>query len=311
VSALFIIDPTLRLEGVVTLARWGFDIAAVWGLLGVAGIYALARVTGTRLNGPAWYALGSAVVMIALGPVLIRFPELKRQQVFLSLFWIAGTQLVVAASARSAGSSLARDDAERLRLDNAIRLMAHLAPAGALAHVLVSMNAFDEDLHLAHLVPLLALAPMRARSEVRTWIYAALLLLVMAPQHQALLPCAALLLVVLTYKAHLLVRPRLYVGAVLCLHLVLVAHSHTHAAFPFGASAPWMLTTSIALLLGLAVRYRMPLALACAALLWHFGKPPGHALTIGQWGALLLALGFVALIYALQRDVRRAREQSP
>ncbi|HEX2676926.1 MAG TPA: hypothetical protein VHM19_09810, partial [Polyangiales bacterium] len=84
VSAVFIVDPTLRLEGVVTLERWGFELAGLWGALGLAGIYATARATGTRLNSSAWYSLGCAVVLIAAGPVLLRLPELLRRNVFLS-----------------------------------------------------------------------------------------------------------------------------------------------------------------------------------------------------------------------------------
>lgn len=310
-SALFIVDPTLRLEGVVTLERWGFAIAALWGLLSLGGVYGVARVTGTRLNGSAWYAIGSAVLLIAAGPVLIRVPELDRQHVFLSLWWIVGTQLFIANSARSAGSKLATDAGGLLRVDRAIRLIAHLAPLGALAHVIVSMQAFDVIPHPVHLIPLLALAPLRARDEARTWVYAALLMLLMSAEQQTLLPCAALLAVIGTYKGHVLDRPRLYVGAVLCVHLVMGAYGYTGIRWKFVCIEPWMLATSIALLLALAARYRMPSAVVAAAALWHFGKPPGHSITTAQWGGLLLALGFAALIYALVRDVKRATRDLP
>ncbi|HEX2679083.1 MAG TPA: hypothetical protein VHM19_20680, partial [Polyangiales bacterium] len=169
-----------------------------------------------------------------------------------------------------------------------------------------SVKAFDEVPHPVHLLPLLALVPLRARDELRTALFAALLMFVMSGEHQTLLPCAGLLAVVLAYKGHLLQRPRLFVGAVLCLHLVMGAYGKNHHTYHFLMSEPWMLTTNIAILLALAARYRMPLAAAAAALLWHYGKPPGQDLTITQWGSLLLAVGFAALIYAVAREVKRA-----
>jgi hypothetical protein len=264
-----------------------------------------------RLNASAWYAIGSAVVLIAAGPVLIRLPDVLRSPVFLSFWWVIATQLVVANSARSASSTLAIDANGRLRADRAIRLIAHLVPFGALGHVLVSMSAFDENLGLAHFLPLLAIVPLRARDEAQTWVYAGFLMLIMSAQHQTLLPCAGLLVVVLIYKGYLLDRPRLSLGAVLCLHLVMGACGHTNVNHGFGMVEPWMLATSIGLLLCLAARYRMPLAAIAAGLLWYFGKPPGPTLTAVQWGGLLLVLGFGALVYALVRDVKRASRDLP
>jgi MoxR-like ATPase len=137
-------------------------------------------------------------------------------------------------------------------------MLAHFAPMGALAHVLVSMAAFDERLHLVHFMPVMALLPLRAFNEARAALYAGCLLFIMSWQHQTLLRCAGLLAVVLAYKGYVLGTPRLYIGAVLCLHLVMGAYGHTQANYVLGAAAPWMLGVSGALLVGLAALFRMP-----------------------------------------------------
>jgi hypothetical protein len=274
----FLFDVTFRTEALASVGHELLAASVLCGALFGVKLWLVARALRVRLpflHGAAW-TLGG--VMLALGPQLIR-----NDRVLIAASWLGIALIAIAVWSRPV-----------LRMRVALDHWGHIVAGRMTAiaplfwallywtHVLAWCGIYDLALTPLCLAPAVVLVPFIVRGEWQTWIAAAIAMAVMWSSPAAF----ALLAAGLALKAHQHGLPRLYIAAVMAAYM---------AGPKWIAPALWISLATVGVLVLLAWRFRLRSALAAALIFAVPALVPWLPAKAGQWGALLVAAGFVAL----------------
>lgn len=283
VALAFAFDLTFRTEALASVGTRVLGASVLWGALLAIKLALVARALRVRL--PRMHAAGwtLAGLMLAIAPHLIADEVVDRRIVLTAACWL-GIGLVALVFRLQPRLTLraALDDWGKIV---AGRLTALIPPGWAVLywlHIAAWCGIYELRVTPLCFAPAVLFVPFAVRSEAATWVAAAIVLAVGAH----LPPVAVLLALGLALKAHRQGMPRLHVAALVAAYL---------AGPKWLAPDAWVSIVASAALAMLAWRYRLPTALGAAlAVAVPLVLPwlPGKA---GQWGAVLMAGGFVAL----------------
>ncbi len=306
-AVVFFFDATFQTEALASVESPG--TAAAW-----AGLKALELVIlfwALRLR-PSPAAIATpliAIALIAATPHLLDSSTAERLNRHLLATWVAAGLALWFLDKRPVVVSLRRlnhqGEVVLKRSETAAR---RIWLGFLLLHLTGWMLIYDVPLSWAHVTPWLVFTALRAREEVHVWI-AALSAAGLALTHPPTAAPAMLAVAsVLAWRAWRQGQHRLLIGSVVALYMA--SWTAGWQGGPLPEPAMWAGLTAAVLLILLAWRLRLPAALAplVAALPELHKRLP--ELTAMQWGALLLALGFVSLLAGVALDWRSPRKQT-
>jgi hypothetical protein len=166
-----------------------------------------------------------------------------------------------------------------------------------LFHTISWIRFFDIVINPANLAPVFAVLPFLSEKEEAGWLGLALVM-VFSLGNPLYFPLAALLCGMVFLLCGATGRhPRMYVGAIICLHLALRTFGWMEYPMPDPDQFLVVLTVIALVMVGWA--YRLASAFLVATFggiaYWH---PPGPRNTM-EWGALFIAAGFASLFAAV------------
>ncbi len=295
VAVFFLLDPTLRTEGLAMFGTAGIFASAVWLCLLLAKLLGLRYAFSLRLSlSHLTLPLIGGLALIGV-PQLLQRPDPDPELLIVAAAWL-GAALAAAALwyLPPVRCELVTGDWGKVVLSRATRA-AGLVWAGIyLYHLIAWIGIYEVQLSMAVAVPYLILVPMAFRREDGIWCAAAGVLGAALLDPGAFADAALPLAMVLAWRARGLGLPRLYVGAVLCAYLGLWTvdmQSHTLPEPNFAINF-----IAAGALLALAWRLKVYSALPAALLCLLPGSGAFLPRTAEQWGSVLLALGFIVLL---------------
>ena len=293
-AAFFMLDPTLRTEGVAMAGPSGLAISAALAILLVVKIAAL-RAT-FRLTLPPAILVPSMVggLTIVGMPHLLSAPQVDPEDALIVAAWI-GAGLVAAAIflPKAARCTQRLGEWGETVLRRAMLALPWLWVGFYLYHLLMWTGIHDMAVGLQHAVPFLLLVLPAFRSERGVWAATVVVLssAVVEPQAASVLAFAtALVVAALGWRRGM---ARLYVAATLCVYAGFWTWGLETLAMP-EPNLSLNLVAAAAMLL-LAWRCQLYTALAAAPLCLAPGAGAFLPSDPFQWGLVLLGLGFIKL----------------
>ncbi len=307
----FLFDWTFQLESFAMLDEWGLVASFVW--LALFPTKLLLLTWTFRLRVPAFMltTLSVAVAAVAFLPHLMSRDVLEADTLHRIALWILAAFVAVLMRARpQVAFREAQGSWAQTVLRRSVRA-ACLTWAGLyLAHAGAWVAQFDLRPDLRHVVPLLLLLPFLARSEPLVWASAAGAVAVGYLYPLTAAPTAALVGLLFVLHAYHSKQARLHVGAILAFHLAAWTVGWQGGPLPEFVHALNLITAAV--LLGLAWRVRLKVAVLAAALVLAPIAPLLIPVSTLGWGVAALAMGFVALLLGFLvnwREGTRARTQ--
>ncbi len=295
-EVVFFLDCTLQTE--VLAALEGGSLSTAWVAMAALKLAALAWAFRLRLSATAFLVPLLAAVAVAATPQVLDLEHADRPAVHVLVTWLAAGLAALVLEVRPRIVSLRRLDHQGEAALQRLTAAAWGIWGGLfLLHLAAWMAIYDVPLTGSHIVPFLLLGTLRARREIGVWAGAAAAGAVAAATPAAAAPTAFAAAALFALQARRLGQDRLYLGAVLALHLAIRTAGWQQGPPP---EAGWglMLATAAALLL-LAWRLRLPAAFVPLPLGLYEIRQELLALGTLELGSALLAVGFLALLGAL------------
>ena len=291
----FLLDPTLRTEGVTALGPAGVVATLLWTFLAVFKLFALRFAFRLRVPLTAWISPMAAVLIVGGMPYLLVANDIETRVLLLTGSCVGAVLLGAAIFfPPQIRCDEKLDEWGRTVLKRAARVAPILWAGFFIYHLITWMGIHEVPLGMHFAVPYLALALLLARSEWTVWVTASCLLGAGALDATAFPTAALAVSAGLAWLAWRKRFSRLYLGAVLCGYLAVWTWGMQVLELP----EPSLMLNMLAAIamLGLGWRFQLysaiPGALVCLL--------PGASLylpqTAFQWGGTLLALGFVKLL---------------
>ncbi len=309
-EAVFFLDCTLQTEGLAALESR--SLAAAWVAMAAFKLAALAWAFRLRPSAPAFLVPLLAAAALAATPQVLDLENAGRPAVHLLVTWLAAGLAALVLEVRPRIASLRPlDPAGDAALQRLTAAVLGIWGGLFLLHLAAWTAIYDVPLTASHAVPFLLLATLRARREIGVWAGVAAAMAVAGSAPATAAPAALLAAALFVLQARRLGQDRLYLGAVMALHLAIRTAGWQQGPPP---EAGWalMLATAAALLL-LAWRLRLPVALVPLPLGLYDLRH--HLLGLGalELGSALLLIGFLALFagVAVNWSARRSPTAGP
>lgn len=292
-QALFLVDVTFQNE---VLALYEKRLLAVgwlmWALVKLGALCWALRLR-PRLSMLAVPVL--AVLGVVATPQLMDVGLVDRSAVHLAATWYGAAVLALALKLRPrAATALRLDRWGRTVLRRGLRAAVRIWAFLLLLHVVASAIVFEVEVGWIYLAPWLLVLAFLHRREVWAWAGAALALLFATASEPTVAPTALLAALVLGWRGWREGCPRLYVGSVLAAHVALRTLGWEQGPMP--EAAPWLFAATAAVLIVVAWRFRVALAL----LPFVAALPPVvrrlQMMGYLAWGVALLGTGFLSLV---------------
>ena len=304
-ATFFLLDPTLRTEGLVTVGRAGVWISAAWVISAGAKLAILALTFRPIVPLRACSLPMLVAAVVAMLPNLLAAPGLP-----LDLVYGAGIWFGVAVAAAAIWHPPVLHLHKRLdpwaetvvrRVERALRW---LFVGFYHYHLLAWAGIYGVELGLPHAMPFMVLLPLVARTEGGVWIGATAALLLASAVPGSFPAIASLVALALAAKAWQGVGKRLSVGAVLAAYV---------GVWGWGGQALWVSLpgfwpslVAASVLLALAWRMRMSSAALVGVLCLVPMIIRVAPQTEFEWGVAVLSLGFAALLAGIAINWWRA-----
>ncbi len=306
-EAVFFLDCTLQTESLAALESR--SLAAAWGLMAALKLAALAWAFRLRPAATAFLVPLLAAAALAATPQILDLENADRPAVHLLVTWLAAGLAALVLEVRPRMVSLRPlDPSGAAALQRLTAAVWGIWGGLFLLHLAAWTAIYGVPLTVSHAVPFLLLATLRARREIGVWAGAAAAMAVAAAAPAAAAPAALLAAVLFVLQARRLGQDRLYLGAVMALHLAIRTAGWQQGPPP---EAGWalMLATAAALLL-LAWHLRLPAALVPLPLGLYEIRHQLLGLGALELGSALLLIGFLALFAGVAVNWRARRRSA-
>ncbi len=305
-AALFLFDPTFRLETLTNLGDGGIALMAAWVLLTSAKLWAVSYVLPLRIPAMVHGAVFAGALGLAVTLILLGQPEVDRVIVLLAAGWLGGVIVAALLMVRPQVQwTSKRHQADLGILRRSVRGVFLLLVGFYFYHLLnyIIWVAATPDLLLAlGSIPLLLLALSRHK-EAEVWVGVTVAFVLALTLPTALVGTAMLASATLAYRAWKTGPARFATGAVLAFYVAAWSFDSvgTGGLTPPPGLFEWPTLVTIAALLAVGWRLREPTAwlVLIGGVLWRWRE-----LDIWRWlpetklgkGVLLLVMGFAALV---------------
>jgi hypothetical protein len=294
-EVVFLFDCTFRTEVATTLEHSERTVAIAWGIMVVLKLIALAWAFRLKLSATAFVVPVLAAIGIASFPQLFQEHDAIKGTIHLIATW-CGIALTVFAYWKRPTilCKLSLDEWGQTVLRRASKAIWLIWVGFYFLHLLIWLNMFEIPVTILHLVSLLLLIPLLSKHE--WWVWAgsvnALAIALVNPSTVSLTALAVAL--VLGWKAWRTQQKRLYVGTILALYIAVWTIGWQQ--WPLPEFNLWLSLVSAAMLILMAWRLQLPVALLpMLAGVYPIMKFLRSLSGLG-WGIILLTIGFIALI---------------
>ena len=294
INICFLFDCTYQTEHISANPEFGVIASFLWigavavKLITLAWIFRL-QVSWIGYAIPVFAAAG-----IAVGPHLLFYSNISKSLIHLLATWFGVGLVILFCCFRPTVSCSGSTDAHCRYTLGKVWSAAWLIWVGFyLFHIISWIRFFDIAINLANLAPVFAVLPFVSQDEEFAWGGVLLVMLLSLAGPPTYWTAAVLCALVFYWCGAVNRQPRLYVGAIICLHLAL--RTAGWDAFPFPAPDQWLVVMTGLGLIAIGWAYR----LGSAFVVGTFGgiaywDPPAPR-NIMQWGALFIAAGFISL----------------
>jgi hypothetical protein len=294
-NIIFLFDCTFQTEHISTLGYLGGFSTVIWLLLFIVKLKVLMWIFRLKLPAIGFIVPILAAIGITGTPYLLDYTQLDKSTIHLMITWYGVVLAVLVLWFRPAVISKDKLDphgkAILLRISNA----AWLIWGGLyLYHIISWISIWDIVIPLANVAPVFIIAPFIADEEGFTWAGCILAITFSVSTLSHLWFTALLSGMVFYLKGWQNHQPRLYLGAILAIHVSLSAFGGE--SYMFSDPPLWLAVLTGLGLLAIGWTFRLISAFLIVLLgVFVFWNPRGPQGII-EWGSLLIAIGFATLI---------------
>jgi hypothetical protein len=297
-NIIFLFDCTFQTEHLSTLRYLGGASTLIWLLLFIVKLSVLVWVFRLKLPLIGFIVPILAAIGITGTPYLLGYTQLDKSTIHLIITWYGVVLAVLVLWFQPQVTSKDKLDWQGKMFLLRITKAAWLIWGGLyLYHIISWIRLWDIVVPLAHIAPAFIILPFITEEEGFTWA-GCILAITFSVATPSLFWFTALLVGVVFYlRGWLNHQPRLYLGAILALHLSISNYGGQDLSV---FDPPLFLAVSTGLgLLAIGWIYRLISAflivLVGVFVFWNPRGPQG----IMEWGTLLIAIGFTTLIVGI------------
>jgi hypothetical protein len=297
-NVIFLFDCTFQTEHLSTLKYVGGFSTVIWLLLFAAKLGVLLWIFRLKLPAIGFIVPILAAIGMTGTPYLLGYTNLDKATVHLLITWYGVALASLVFWFQPTVTSKDKLDQQGKRILLRISRAAWLIWGGLyFYHIISWIRIWDVVIPIAHVAPVFILLPFMTKEEGITWA-GCILAITFSVSTPAVFGFTSLLVGIVFYlKGWLNHQPRLYLGAILALHLSLSNYVGEGLSF---FDPPLFLAVSTAVgLLAIGWIYRLISAflivLVGVFVFWNPRGPQG----IMEWGSLLIAIGFTTLIVGI------------
>jgi hypothetical protein len=294
-NIIFLFDCTFQTEHLSTLKYLGGLSTVIWLLLFAAKLGVLLWIFRLKLPAIGFIVPILAAIGMTGTPYLLGYTNLDKATVHLLITWYGVVLASLVLWFQPAVTSKDTLDQQGKMILLRITRAAWLIWGGLyLYHIISWIRIWDIVVPVAHVAPVFVLLPFMTKEEGVTWA-GCILAITFSVSTPSLFWFTTLLVGIVFYlKGWLNHQPRLYLGAILALHLSLSNYGGEGLSF---FDPPLFLAVSTGVgLLAIGWIYRLISAflivLVGVFVFWNPRGPQG----IMEWGSLLITIGFATLI---------------
>jgi hypothetical protein len=292
---VFLFDPTFRTETIATLGTAELMASALWVVLLILKLIALAWVFKLKLSLETFVIVALAAVGMAGTPLFLALTSIDKGIVHLGATWYgAGLVALFLWVDPRVESKFELDKWGQTVLQRATKAAWMIWAGFYLYHLVAWSIPSSITLTLPHFAPIILLLPFCFENEISVWASGLGAIALTSAEPLTVTPTAMIVSMVFVLHGWHGRRYRLFVGAVLAIYLA--AWTVGWQDWPLPEPELWLTVATATGLLAVAWRYQLPSGLLGMVLtmlpLWKKLAPRD---TLG-WGILLLALGFLTLI---------------
>ncbi len=298
INICFLFDCTYQTEHISANPDYGVAASIVWIAAFAAKLLTLAWIFQLQVSWVCYVIPVLAAVGIAVGPHLLYYSDIDQSLIHLVVTWYGVLLAMVFLWLRpTVACERSRNPDCQVVLNKVWSATWIIWGGFYLFHIISWIRFFDISINPANLAPVFAVMPFLSEKEEAGWLGMALVM-VLSLGSPTYFPFAALLCgMVFLLCGATGRRPRMYVGAIVCLHLALRTLGWIEYPMPEPDQCLVVLTVVALVIVGWAYR------LASAFLVATFGaiafwQPPGPR-NVMEWGALFIVAGFASLFAAV------------
>ena len=294
INICFLFDCTYQTEHISTVPGLAELATFTWIVTFAAKLIALALIFRLRVPWIGYAIPILAAAGIAVGPHLLYYSGIDKSLIHLAATWYGVVLAILFLWFRPTVACTGPSDTAGRMVLGKVWTAAWIIWAGLyLFHTISWIRFFDIAINPANLAPIFAVLPFWSKEEAYSWV-GLTLVMVFSLGNPSLFSMAALLCALIFYVCGAAGRhPRLYVGAIICLHLAL--RTVGWQAFPLPDPSQWLVVvTGVSLIaVGWICRLVSPFLVVTYGGIAYW-NPPGPR-NIMEWGALFIAAGFASL----------------
>ena len=303
INICFLFDCTYQTEHISTVPLFGGIASFLWIVMFAAKLLALAWIFRLRIPWFGYAIPILAAIGIAVIPHLLFYTGIDQSVIHLAATWYGAVLAILFLWYRpSVTCEGLSDPAGRIVLAK-VWTAAWIIWGGLyLFHVISWIRFYEFAINAAILAPVCSIIPFVSDNEEYTWAGLTLVMFFSLSSPPFFFLVAVMCALVFFWRATTGLPPRMYVGAILCLHLAI--RTIGWKAYPFPDPADWLAVTTGISLIGIGWYYRLVSALLLSAGGGYVYIDPPLPRTIMQWGALFIGAGFVTLIAGIAANWR-------
>ena len=295
INICFLFDCTYQTEHISANPDFGGIATALWIAAVAVKLRAMAWIFRLRVSASAYAIVILAAAGIATVPHLLDNYLFDKALIHWVAIWYGALLAVMFFRLQPSVRCQGKFDSNGRIMLSKLWTAAWIIWAGFyLFHSISWIRFFDIEITLANIAPIFAVLPFLSDNESYTWAGLALVLLFSLASPPVFFLVATLCMLAFVWRAAGGRRPRLYVGAIVCLHLALLTPGWQ--AFPLPAPSQTLVVFTLASLLVIGWIYRLFTAFFVAVFggiaYWH---PPAPR-DVMEWGAVFIAAGFASLV---------------
>lgn len=303
INICFLFDCTYQTEHISANPDFGLIATALWIAAVAVKLRAMAWIFRLQVSTSGYAIAVLAAAGMAAAPHLLYANAVDKALIHWMAIWYGVFLAVMYFRLRPSVRCQGKFDSNGRNMLARLWTAAWLIWAGLyLFHTTSWIRFFDIEITLANIAPLFAVLPFVSRNESYTWTGLALVLLFSLASPPLFFLVATLCALAFVWRAAGGRRPRLYVGAIVCLHLALLTPGWQ--AFPLPAPSQSLVMFTLASLVVIGWIYRLFTAFFVAAFggiaYWH----PPTPRDVMEWGALFIAAGFASLVAGVAANWR-------
>ncbi|KPJ76185.1 MAG: hypothetical protein AMJ54_12535 [Deltaproteobacteria bacterium SG8_13] len=294
INICFLFDCTYQTEHISANPEFGILASFLWIAAFAAKLIALGWIFRLQVSWISYAIAMLAAVGVAAGPHLLYYSSIGQSMIHLAATWYGALLAIVFLWLRPAVTSENSPD-HRCRVVLPTVWKAAWAIWGGfyLFHTVSWIWFFDIGVNSANVAPIFAVLPFISKKEEHFWVGLTLVMVFSLGSPPVYFLVAALCALIFFLCGAAGRNPRMYIGAIVCLHLALRSLGWEKFPMPDPDQFLVVLTIVSLLMVGWGCRMVSPFLVAIfgGIVYWHPPEPRDFM----EWGALFIGAGFASL----------------